>query len=311
MKSNSQNELDFIERTMNKCTAFVFGGGGSRGALQVGAMRALLEAGFVPDLLVGTSIGAANAAGLALWGVNLDGLAALERVWDQISGEQMLDPRITNLILRVMVGRPSDQTRKKVANYFASLGITQDLTFHKVPHARLALVSANLENGQTLIYGQDLGDSVLEGILTSIAVPPWFPPLQKDGQFIMDGGALSPLPIEPALRMGATEIIALDLNDTSRFPKDSPALLQYFEKLLFSASCRHIQLETQIAEMQGVPVRRIDFKGLVKTPMWDFSDYRALRQAGYERAKKVIAEWSDESQPNRALLEPANVHQSR
>ena len=78
MKSNSQNELDFMERTMNKCTAFVFGGGGSRGALQVGAMRALLEAGFVPDLLVGTSIGAANAAGLALWGVNLDGLAALD-----------------------------------------------------------------------------------------------------------------------------------------------------------------------------------------------------------------------------------------
>ena len=48
--------------------------------------------------------------------------------------------------------------------------------------------------------------------------------------------------------------------------------------------------------MQGVPVRRIDFQGLAKTPMWDFSDYRALRQAGYEKAKKVIAEWSKEPQ---------------
>jgi hypothetical protein len=110
--------------------------------------------------------------------------------------------------------------------------------------------------------------------------------------------------------MGATEIIALDLNDTSRFPKDSPVLLQYFEKLLFSASCRHIQLETQIAEMQGVPVRRLDFKGLVKTPMWDFSDYRALRQAGYERAKKVIAGWSDESQPGPSVLVSVNTHRS-
>src|SRR5512138_3422457 len=125
---------------MKNCTAFVLSGGGSRGALQVGALRALLEAGIIPDLLVGTSIGAANAAGLALWGVNLDGLAALEQCWDQISGEQMLDPRITNLILRDMVGRRSDQTRKKVASYFASLGITQDLTFDMVPHARLALV---------------------------------------------------------------------------------------------------------------------------------------------------------------------------
>jgi len=67
---------------MEKCTAFVLGSGGSRGALQVGALRALLEAGIVPDMLVGTSIGAANATGLVLWGVNLDGLAALERVWE-------------------------------------------------------------------------------------------------------------------------------------------------------------------------------------------------------------------------------------
>ena len=77
---------------MKKCTAFVLGGGGSRGALQVGAMRALLEAGIAPDLLVGTSIGAGNATGLALWGADLAGLTALEAVWDTISGEQLLDP---------------------------------------------------------------------------------------------------------------------------------------------------------------------------------------------------------------------------
>jgi len=41
---------------MKKCLAFVLGGGGARGALQVGALRALFEAGFKPDLLVGTSI---------------------------------------------------------------------------------------------------------------------------------------------------------------------------------------------------------------------------------------------------------------
>ncbi len=48
---------------MKKCTAFVLGGGGSRGALQVGAMRALLEEGIVPDLLVGSSIGGRTRPG--------------------------------------------------------------------------------------------------------------------------------------------------------------------------------------------------------------------------------------------------------
>ena len=43
-------------------TAFVFSGGGNRGACQVGMLRALCERGIVPDLVVGSSIGAVNAA---------------------------------------------------------------------------------------------------------------------------------------------------------------------------------------------------------------------------------------------------------
>ena len=49
---------------MEKCLAFVLGGGGGRGAMQVGALRALFEAGYKPDLLVGTSIGAVNGAAI-------------------------------------------------------------------------------------------------------------------------------------------------------------------------------------------------------------------------------------------------------
>lgn len=288
---------------MKKCTAFVLSGGGSRGALQVGALRALLETGYVPDLLVGTSIGAANATGLAMWGVNLKGLAALEQVWTQIANAEMLDRRISQLLLRVMMGHPSDHTRKKVENYFMSLGISPNLTFEMVPYAHLALISADLESAIPVIYGQNQNDHVLEGLLTSIAVPPWFMPIQKDGQIIIDGGALSVLPIEPALRMGATEIIALDLGDPTMYPKENLSVPQYFTKYLFAASRRHIQLEMQIAMMQGIPVRRIEFQGLAKTPMWDFTDYHAMRQAGYERANQMIAEWRNEA-PCDVVLAP-------
>jgi NTE family protein len=293
---------------MDKCTTFVLGGGGSLGAMQVGALRALFEAGIVPDLLVGTSIGAANAAALALWGVNLDGLSKLERIWDQIASVEMLDPRISKLIFQVLIGQPSDRTCKKVENYFVSLGITEEMTFHMTPYARLALIGADLDTGQPVIYGQNQGDFVLEGLLASISVPPWFMPLQKDGRMIMDGGLVSNLPIEPALQMGATEIIALNLNDRNLFPKENPTLPQYFQTVLYAANRRFIQLETQIAMMQGVPVRRIDFQGLAKTPMWDFSDYRWLRQAGYEKAKMMIAEWRQEKHPGPALIVPNHEH---
>ena len=50
---------------MTPLTAFVFSGGASLGALQVGMLRALYERGITADMLVGTSVGALNAAFVA------------------------------------------------------------------------------------------------------------------------------------------------------------------------------------------------------------------------------------------------------
>ncbi len=61
-----ENKVNPEREKNNKRTALVLGGGGSRGALQVGALRALYEAGIKLDILVGTSIGAANATALAV-----------------------------------------------------------------------------------------------------------------------------------------------------------------------------------------------------------------------------------------------------
>src|SRR6185437_7691449 len=59
-------------------TAFVFTGGGSLGAIQVGMLRALLACGVQPDFVVGASVGAINASYFA-GAPNLDGVAMLER----------------------------------------------------------------------------------------------------------------------------------------------------------------------------------------------------------------------------------------
>ena len=70
-----------MRNLINKNVAFVLSGGGSRGALQVGALRALLEAGVQPDMVVGTSIGAVNATFLALHGFSKNGLDKLAAAW--------------------------------------------------------------------------------------------------------------------------------------------------------------------------------------------------------------------------------------
>jgi len=62
------------------CTAFVFAGGGSLGAVQVGMLQALTEQGVQPDFVVGASAGAINAAFFAAYPTR-DGADALDALW--------------------------------------------------------------------------------------------------------------------------------------------------------------------------------------------------------------------------------------
>ena len=70
-------------------TAFVLGGGGSLGAIQVGMMRALLEHGIGADLVVGSSVGAINAAYFA-GNPTLEGLSGLEAIWRRLKRSDIL-----------------------------------------------------------------------------------------------------------------------------------------------------------------------------------------------------------------------------
>jgi NTE family protein len=273
---------------MEKCLAFVLGGGGARGAMQLGALRALFEAGYKPDLLVGTSIGAANATGLALWGVNLDGVAALERVYQTITEGRLMDS--PGQLVWHALSRRLNYTSTRAREFIISAGITPDMRFNQFPNVRLGLIGANMNSGQPVIYGMDPGQSVLEGVLASCAVPPWFAPIENDDQFIVDGGALSKLPIEPALAMGATEIIALYLSDSSSLP-GSLRKFDQLEKSISAFTKREIYLETALAEAHGVPVHFIELKTNPPIPIWEFRKHRELIEIGYDIACHEIASW--------------------
>lgn len=256
--------------------------------MQLGALRALFEAGIQPDLLVGTSIGAANATGLALWGVNRTGIATLERAYEKMATSNLMNPRLAQLTRRILSGHPSHYGSRRVAEFFTAEGITPDIRFGQVGNVRLGLVAADLASSQPVIYGQNPEQSILEGLLASVALPPWFAPVEYDGHFIVDGGAVSNLPIEPALRMGATEIIALDVDDPGTAAEHPQGLNQLVAKLIFTVSQRYIQLETALAEARGVPVQRIELRSPEPTQLWDFQNYQRLIQIGYETTARSV-----------------------
>lgn len=276
-----------------KPLALVLGGGGSRGALQIGALQALHEKGLSPDILVGTSIGAVNAVGLALFGFSDQGLAQMVRQWKDMENAQILDSRVVQLVIRSLIGRPSHRARERARSYLIDLGITPDLQFKSLHPFKVGLVSADIETGQPIIFGNDPEERVLDGVMASITLPPWFTPEKKEGQLIVDGGAVSNLPIEPALQLGARSIVALDLDMEQPADGNSAGPIspqKYVEKLTYAVSQRYIQLETKLAEVQGVSVLRIDFREIESPPIWDFRNTSPLIEKGYKKAQRVLSD---------------------
>jgi len=272
--------------------AWVLGGGGARGALQVGAVRFLLEADLEPDMLVGTSIGAANAAFLAIHGVNAAGLAELENTWHDAAREDLLPARSLRLTLRLFFSRLGGRPYHHVLrDFFVKHGLSPDLRFGDLSGPRLFLVTTDLMTRQVVLYGTDPDQSVLEGVLASAAIPPWVRPLEVDDRVLMDGGVVSNLPIEPAIRQGAERIIALDLFEPRLSSLEAPGFGPFFMSVLATVEQRQIELEMALAKEEGVPVCHVRLQPEEPVPVWDFSHTDDLMARGYAITQRTLAEW--------------------
>lgn len=278
--------------------AFVLGGGGARGALQAGALGALHEAGYRPDLIVGTSIGALNAAFLGLNGFDVAGLAALETAWRDAAEADLLPANYVWLTVRTLFGRGGGHREAEMRAFLADHGITAQLRFGDLRGVPARLVSADLNAGHPVIYGADPDDHVLQAVLASGALPPWIHPLEEEGRLLLDGGMVSNLPIEPAMREGATDIIALDISEPRRAAGDDSGFGPWLSKLNNTIHQRQLDLELALAAARRVPVRRIWLRFEHPVAVWDFSHTEELMAAGYALAKAVAADWSAARRPS-------------
>jgi NTE family protein len=292
---------------MKRNLAFVLGGGGARGAMQVGALRALFEAGLKPDLLVGTSIGAANSAMLALWGMDMAGIEKLELAYRHMADARLMDPRLAKFAWNTVSGRPNLRGSQYAREFLISEGITPEIQFGQIQGVRLATVTTNLNTRQPFIYGLDTEQAVLEGVLASTALPPWFAPIEKDGHCLIDGGAVSNLPIEAALTLGATEIVALDLSDPGRLPEGNYSSNAnnnaYVKHLISAVAQREIALEIQLAAARKVPVKYVRLTSSPYVQTWDFSTHRDLFKIGYQIMKNEMSSWPQERRSSIGFLQ--------
>ena len=181
-------------------TAFVFSGGGSLGAIQVGMMRVLLAAGVCPDFVVGASVGAINAAYFAC-APTLDGVAALERIWLGLRRADIFPFSAASLFGLIKhpgnVVDPGGLRRVVEANLPCALIEDSKIPLH---------IMATNHQGQAVRLS---AGPVVEAILASTAIPGVFPPVAIGGDMLMDGAVAANTPVRLAAELGASRIIIL------------------------------------------------------------------------------------------------------
>lgn len=187
---------------MSVATAFVLSGGGSLGAVQAGMLLALAEHDITPDLLVGTSVGAINAAFLA-GRPDLDGARALAGVWRSVRRQAVFPARPMAGVLGLL-GRtdhlvPSDSLRSLLRSH---------LTYRRLEDAPVPLQVVTTEITTGLEVVLERGDAV-DAVAASAAIPGVFPPVRIEGHDLVDGGVANNTPISHAINAGASTIYVL------------------------------------------------------------------------------------------------------
>lgn len=193
-------------------TAFVPSGGGSLGAVQVGMLQALAAHGIEPDLLVGTSVGAINAAWVAAHGSSADSLAGLADVWRRIERRDVF-PFQVGVALRGILGRsPSLTAPDRLGQLVARHAGIDTLEEARIP---VHLVTAELLTGQNVRLSDG---SLVTGVLASAAIPGIFPPITHSGRYLIDGGVAPRTGVAEAFDLGATVIYVLPAGTSCALP---------------------------------------------------------------------------------------------
>jgi NTE family protein len=183
--------------------AFVLSGGGSLGAVQVGMLQALAERDVHPDLLIGTSVGAINAAYVAGHGTGTDALDRLAEIWRGLRRQDVFPVDPLRHVLALAGTRPSLCSNRGLQRLLEA-----HLTYRNLEDAPLPvhIVTTNLLSGEEVLLST--GDSA-RAVLASTAIPGIFPAVDHMSCTLVDGGISDNAALTQAVALGADEIYIL------------------------------------------------------------------------------------------------------
>jgi NTE family protein len=270
-------------------TAYVLGGGGVLGAVEVGMLRALLERDLAPDLILGTSVGALNGAMVAR-DPTLGVIGRLTELWQSAAESRLVyGDRPLRTVRRAVSTRTHIYSAKPLTDRLREeFG---DLTFEDLP-VRFQVCAASIERASEHWFSSG---PVVEAVIASAAVPGLLPPAKVGDEHYLDGGIVNSIPVGRAVQLGATRIFVLQVGRIDR-PLTAPTRPWDVARVSFEIARRHRfaremselppDVEAHVLPAAGTSVRDDSPFGYR-----DFSSVQQRIDASYAATVDYLASW--------------------
>jgi NTE family protein len=266
---------------------FVLSGGANRGALQVGALQALIAHNLTAKLVVGTSAGALNGVYYA-YDPTAASMEQLAQLWINTKKDDIFPGNRLTMAWRVLTGQDSlvsgDNFRRTFMRYIPPGARTfRDL---KIP---FYAVTADIISATTIIFGDEPDTPVVDPVLASAAFPIVLPPVMIDGFQLTDGGATSVVPIEAALLRGATELYVIDLEPDVTKTQAVHGVLPIAQQTLVTSVREQLIDDLRDAAKAGALVHHINIQAFADLDLFDFSKTAQLIEAGRVATEQYLS----------------------
>lgn len=220
--------------------AFVLGGGGVHGAVQVGLLRALVEEGIRPDVIVGTSVGAMNGALLAAHPD--DAVDRLQDLWTNLDANNPFEASLLERATTLTRSRTHLHGDHRLRRLLLTHLPARNFSELEVP---FQCVAASIERASARWF--TVGP-LIDALLASTAVPGLLPPVVIDGEHHLDGGLVDSIPVGRAVELGADRIYVLQVGRVEQ-PLTPPTKPWEVATVAFEIARRHRFIE----EMHRIP----------------------------------------------------------
>jgi NTE family protein len=277
--------------------AFVFSGGARYAAGQAGMLRALSDAGIRPDLVVGASAGALNAAAFAA-DPTPEGIDRLVAAWQATKRKDVFPFRPMPMLLGLIGLRdhlvPQSHLKKWLASHIELEGL-QDAP---VP---LHVVATDRASGSAVVLSSG---PAIPALLASSAIPGIFGPITIGGRMLVDGGIASDTPVSEAVALGATKVFVLPSHAASAVPARGGAFahMTYAYSQVFGHWTNDQAEATYGADVEVLPLPPLDHRG----PL-DFSGTSALIVSAERLTRSWFSDRTDRATAGRSLREVGPV----